>query len=286
MTSRRIRIAADSVCDLPEEIVSAFGIGIIPTYISAGGESIPDDGHSLSRARFYRDLPGMRPYPTTAAPSPGDAEAFYRSLVEDGAEHIVSIHVPAQLSGTINAMRLGAEAAGADKISIVDSLQLTFGIGFQVWAAAELAASPDAGVPGILETIERVRRHTRVYAIIRTMEYLRRSGRVNAMAAGLGGLIKISPVIAVDDGEVKSIGRVRTWSRAVARLRELTLAQAPLCRLAILHVANESGAERFLDSIQDVAPSDTLVIETTPTVGTHIGPGAIGVATLSNDWRR
>lgn len=286
MTSRRIRIAADSVCDLPEAIVSAFGIGIIPTYISAGGESIPDDGHSLSRARFYRDLPEMQPYPTTAAPSPGDAEAFYRSMLEDGAEHIISIHVPAALSGTINAMRLGAEAAGADRITIVDSLQLTFGIGLQVWAAAEIADAPGADVPAILDAIERVRRHTRVYAIIRTMEYLRRSGRVNAMVASLGGLIKISPVISVEDGDVKSIGRVRAWSRAVARLRELTLAQAPLYRLAILHVANQSGAEQFLDSIQDVAPSDTLVIETTPTVGTHIGPGAIGVATLNSDWRR
>ena len=285
MTSKRIRVAADSVCDLPEHVASALDIRIIPTYVNIGSESIPDDGRALSREQFYRDLPAMPVHPTTAAPSPGDAEAFYRAMFDEGAEHIVSIHVPEQLSGVMNAMRLGAEATGAEKVSVVDSLQLTFGIGLQVWAAAELAAQ-DADLDVILNAIERVRQYSKVYAIIGTMEYLRRSGRVNAVVASLSGLLKLNPVISVGDGEVTSIGRVRTWSRAEARLRELTLAQAPLERLAILHVANRSGAERFLDSVQEVAPSDTLVIETTPTLGTHIGPGAIGVATLSGDWRQ
>ena len=140
MTSKRIRVAGDSVCDLPEHIVSALDIRIIPTYVNIGSESIPDDGRALSREQFYRDLPTMPAHPTTAAPSPGDAEAFYRAMFDEGAEHIVSIHVPEKLSGVMNAMRLGAEATGAEKVSVVDSLQLTFGIGLQVWAAAELAA--------------------------------------------------------------------------------------------------------------------------------------------------
>ena len=290
MTSSRVRIAADSVCDLPEEIVAALGIRIIPTYVNIGRESIPDDGVSLDREQFYRQLSTMKTQPTTAAPSPGDAETFFRSIIDDRAQHIVSIHVPEKLSGTLNAMRLGAEALGAealgaDKVTLVDSGQLTLGIGFQVWAAAELAAQ-DAELGSILNVIERVRRHSRVYAIIDTMEYLRRSGRVNALVASLGGLLRIKPIVSVGDGEVSSIARLRTWKRAEHRLRELTLAQAPLDRLAVLHIANRAGAEKFLDSIRDIAPSDTLVIETTPTLGTHIGPGSIGVATLNKDWRR
>ena len=102
----------------------------------------------------------MSPHPQTAAPSPGDAEAFFRSLFDEGAEHIISLHVPANLSGTLNAMRLGAEFA-AGQITLVDSLQLTFGIGMQVWAAAQLAAE-GASVADILAAIERVRRHTQV----------------------------------------------------------------------------------------------------------------------------
>lgn len=285
MTSSRIHIAADSVCDLPAHIVESLKVHIIPTYVNIGGESIPDDGKSLDRERFFRELPGMRSLPTTAAPSPGDAETFYRTILDNGATRIISIHVPEKLSGTLNAMRLGAEAVGADRVTLVDSLQLTFGIGYQVWAAAELAAD-GAELAAILDEIERVRQRTRVYAIIDTMEYLRRSGRVNALVASVGGLLKIKPIVDVSDGAVTSIARLRTWSRAEQRLQSLTQEQSPLERLAVLHVSNRAGAEKFLDSIRDIAPSDTLVIETTPTLGTHIGPGSIGVATLSRDWRR
>ncbi len=285
MTSSRIRIAADSVCDLPAQLVESLNIHIIPTYVNIGSDSIPDDGTSLDRERFFRELPSMRTLPTTAAPSPGDAEAFYRGILDDGAEHIVSIHVPEKLSGTLNAMRLGAEAVGADRVTLVDSLQLSFGIGFQVWAAAEFAAK-GAALAAILDAIERVRQHTRVYAIIDTMEYLRRSGRVNALVASIGGLLKIKPIVRVDDGEVTSIARLRTWSRAEQRLHSLTRDQMPLERLAVLHIANSAGAEKFLQGIYDMAPSDTLIIETTPTLGTHIGPGSVGVATLTADWRK
>ena len=285
MTSSRIRIAADSVCDLPADLADAMNIHIIPTYVNTGGESIPDDGRSLDRERFYRELPAMRPPPTTAAPSPGDAADFYRGILDAGVERVVSIHVPVKLSGTLNAMRLGAATVGADRITLVDSLQLTFGMGLQAWAAAELAA---AGAPlaTILDAVERVRRHTRVYAIVDTLEYLRRSGRVNPLVANIGGFLKIKPIISVADGEVESVARLRTWARAEERLAALIRAEAPLERLAILHVANRTGAEMLRERLRDVAPSDTLVIEATPTLGTHVGPGAIGAATLQANWRR
>lgn len=284
MTSSRIRIAADSVCDLPADLAAKLNVKIIPTYVNVGADSIPDDGVALDRAQFYRDLPNLPQQPTTAAPSPGDAEEFYRSILADGADHIISIHVPKKLSGVLNAMRLGAQAAGSSRVTLVDSQQLTFGIGMQAWVAAELAQK-DAERDRILHIIERVRAHTRVYAAIESIEYLRRSGRVNPLVAGLGDLLRIKPIVSVGDGEVKPIGRQRAWKRAVARLRELTRAQAPLDRLAILHSANRKGAESFLDSLRDIAPSATLVIEATPTLGTHIGPGAIGVATLNSNWR-
>lgn len=285
MTSKLIRIAADSVCDLPAELRDALAVRIIPTYVNIGGKSIADDGRQLDRAQFYRDLPKMETHPTTAAPSPGDAAAFYRDILAQGVDEIISIHVAETLSATLNAMRLGAEAVDRDRIALVDSRQLTFGMGVQVWVAAELAQQ-GADRDTILAAIERVNQHTKVYALIDSMDYLRRSGRVNALAASLGSMLRIKPIIAVDSGQVSSIGRLRTWARAEQRLRDLVREQAPLDRLAVLHVANRDGAERFLSSILDIAPSDTLVIETTPTIGTHIGPGSIGVATLNRNWRQ
>ena len=284
MTFSRIQVAADSVCDLPDEIVSKFDIRVIPTYVNIGEKSIPDDGKALDRQTFYRQLPTMSKQPTTAAPSPGDAEAFYRSMLTDGAEQIVSIHVPERLSGVLNTMRLGARAVDARRVALVDSLQLTIGIGFQVWVAAELAVE-GASLDDILEAIERVRLHTEVYAIIDTMQYLQRSGRVSSLVAGIGTLLRIKPIVRVAEGDITSLARTRTWSRAEAKLKALTQDQSPLDRLAILHIDNRAGAERFLDSIREIAPKETFVIEVCPTLGTHIGPGSIGVATLNQDWR-
>ncbi len=284
MTSKRIQVAADSVCDLPDEIVRNLDIRIIPTYVNIGGQSIPDDGVGLDRQAFYRQLPSMTAQPTTAAPSPGEAEAFYRNMLNDGAENIVSIHVPERLSGVLNTMRLGARAVDAERVRLVDSLQLTFGIGLQVWAAAELAVE-GASLNDILEAIERVRQHTEVYAIIDTMQYLQRSGRVNSLVAGIGTLLKIKPIVRVADGDITALARSRTWSRAEAKLKALTQDQAPLDRLAVLHIDNRLGAERFLDSIREIAPQETHIIEVCPTLGAHIGPGSIGVATLNQDWR-
>ncbi len=285
MTSSRFRIASDSVCDLPTAIVDELGINIIPTYVNIGEQSLPDDGTALVREQFYRDLPQMRVLPTTAAPSPGDAESFFRNILRHDDQHVVSIHVPAKLSGVLNTMRLGAHAVSSDRITLVDSQQLTLGMGFQVWVAAELSAA-GAELKTILATIERVRQHTRVYAIIDTLEYLKRSGRVNALMANFSSLLRIKPIVEVKDGEINAMARMRTWARAAARLGELTRAQAPLDRLAVLHINNRSAGERLLDSLADIAPPDSIIVEVTPTLGTHIGPGSIGVATLNANWRQ
>lgn len=284
MTSKRIQITADSVCDLPKEVVSNLNIKIIPTYVNIGDKSIPDDGVALIREEFYEQLPSMPSQPTSAAPSPGDAEVFYRDSLKD-ADHLISIHIPAKLSGVYNTMRLGAQAVDDERISLVDSLQLSMGIGMQVWVAAELAQETD-DVDAILAAIERVRQNSKLYAIIDTMEYMKRSGRVNTVVAGVGTFLKIKPIVTVWDGDVSTHVKVRTWSRAEAKLRELAQAEAPLDRLAILHIANREGAEKFLDSIRDIAPEKTIISEVTPTLGTHIGPGSLGITTLSKNWRQ
>lgn len=284
MTSKRIQITADSVCDLPPDLLAELGVKVIPTYVNIGDKSYADDGVDLIREDYYRLLPSLSKQPTTAAPSPGDAEAFYRPLLEN-ADHIISLHVPQKLSGVLNTMRLGAQAIDAEKVTLVDSLQLSFGIGMQVWVAAELAQE-NKTVDEILSAIERVRQKTQVYAVFATMEYLKRSGRVNSLVASVGTILKIKPIIRVWEGDILSFARVRTWGNAVEKLRELTRAETPLDRLAVLHIDNRTGAEEFLESIRDIAPEKSLIIEVTPTLGTHIGPGSLGVATLSKNWRQ
>ena len=244
MTSRRIQITADSVCDLPPRIAAEFGIRIIPTYVSIDGKSIPDDGNPSTARTSMSGFPSSRlsrqpPRRRRAMPS-----VFIVRPLAAGADHIISIHVPENLSGVLNVMRLGAESVAKHKITLVDSSQLTFGIGLQVWAAAEFARQT-GDIDAILGRLEQVRRHTRVYAIIDSLEYLKRSGRVSSLIANVGSLLKIKPIIGVRDGDIHLIARQRTWTRAAARLRTLIRQQAPLDRLAILHTAIGPAPKHF-----------------------------------------
>ena len=270
----------------PKELAEKYQITVIPTFVNYGGGSYADDGVELVREKFYADLPEMTDHPTTAAPSPGIAAEYLTKVVED-ADHIIGIHVPEKLSATLNAIRLGAEMAGLteDRITFVDGLTLSMGIGNQAVIAAEMAQETD-DVPKIVEAIERVRLNTQVYAMIDTMEFLKRSGRVSSVVAGVGSLLKIKPIVRVWDGEVLSHSRMRTLSKGVAKLEELVRDEAPLDRLTILNVSNRDGAEELKAKLSDVLPEDTRIIEAGPTLGTHIGPGALGAVTLSEKWRQ
>ncbi len=284
MTSKqRIRIVTDSVCDIPPDLITRWSITVIPCYVNFGGRSYADDGVELDREAFYRALPTARPYPTTAAPSPGLAEEKLREALQS-ADHVVAIHVPAKLSGTLNAVRLAAQAVDPDRITIVDSHTLTMGIGWQVLAAAE-AAQASGDLDQVLSAIERTRQHQKLYAAIATMDNLKRSGRVNALVANVGTLLQIKPIVSVADSEVQSVARIRTFNKALETLYDLVQAEAPLDRLAILHISNLAGAQAFQAKLGELAPPDTLIVEVGPTLGTHIGPGSVGVATVSKQWR-
>lgn len=283
-SKQRIRIVTDSVCDIPPDLIARWSITVIPCFVNFGGKSYADDGVELNREIFYRDLPTTRPYPTTAAPSPGIAEEKLRTALND-ADHIVAIHVPSKLSGTLNVVRLAAESVAPDRITIVDSHTLTMGIGWQVLAAAE-TAERTGDLAQVLEAIERTRQNQKLYAAIATMDNLKRSGRVNALVANIGTLLQIKPIVSVADSDVQSVARIRTFNKALETLLSLVRAEAPLDKLAILHISNLAGAQAFQAQLKDIAPPDTLIVEVGPTLGTHIGPGSVGAATVSKQWRQ
>lgn len=283
MTSKRIGIVTDSVCDVPPELIAQWGITVIPCFVNYDGNSYADDGVELDRAAFYRNMPAMKSWPTTAAPSPGLAEEKLRAALAE-ADHLVCIHVPGGLSATLNAVRLAAEKVDPQRITIVDSLQLSMGIGLQVLVAAE-AAQQTGDVQQVLDAVERARLNIQLYAGIVTMEGLRRSGRVNAVVAGVGSLLQIKPIVRVWDGAVLPVARVRTMHKLMSSVRDYVRAEAPLERAVILHVYNEQGALQLRDELGDILPHDTMIVEVGPTLGVHIAPGAVGAATLSQKWR-
>jgi DegV family protein with EDD domain len=284
MTFKKIRFVTDSVCDIPADLVKKWDIAVVPCYVNYDDESHLDDGVDLKREEFFRKLPSMRTMPKTAAPSVGMTEKAITEAAQD-ADHVVIVTTPAKLSGIFNAMRLGAADIPAEKVSLIDSGMVTMALGWQVLIGAEVAQET-GDVQKVLDAIQRVRKNQKLYAGLDTMEFLRRGGRVGWAAASIGALLQIKPILNVQDGEVTPLARIRTFSKAKEKLVELTREQAPLDRLAIIHANNPEGARDIQKHLGDAAPADTLIIEVGPTLGTHIGPGALGVIPVSKSWRQ
>ncbi len=271
-----VRVVTDSTCDLPPALAAAHGIEVIPVYINVGERGYLD-GVDLTRTEFYARLPAYDPPPTTASPGPEPFRQTYATLAADGADEVISIHVAANLSTVCNVATAAAREVTRPRVTIVDSQQVSVGTGFLALTAARLAAAGRTAAEIVAALPDQIRR-TRVFAALDTLEYLRRSGRVNALVAGLGSLLQIKPILTIHKGVIHS-DRVRTRSQAVQRIIDLLQARAPLAHLAVLHTGARARAEALLAQVRHLAPpGDVPILEVTPAIGTHVGPEGLGLA--------
>jgi DegV family protein with EDD domain len=176
---------------------------------------------------------------------------------------------------------LGAEGAESADVTLFDSHQISMGLGFLALTAAR-AAQAGATVSEIVTTLEATVRRTYVFAMLDTLEYLRRSGRVSWPEFSLGTLLRIKPLLQVYNGHVQSLEKVRTQRRALEHLIQHVAELGPLRELALLHTANPQGAERLRDRARELIPEPyaPVAVEVTPTIGAHVGPGALGFACI------
>ncbi len=274
-----IKIVTDSTADLDPKWVDQYNIRVIPAFVNFGDESFADDGVEITRQEFYVRLKEANELPTTAAPPPGISESAFRELLTD-ADHVIALTVAANLSGIHNGMALAAKNVSPDKITVVDSGSLTMGLGWLVLAAAE-AAHNGKSVEEILSIVENVRQRTRVYAALDTLENLRRSGRVSWASAAIGSLLRIKPIVGVKDGNVEAVTRVRTFKKAVEEIVRLAETHTPIARLAVLHSNSPDRAEELHQLLEKIAPANyTVTADVTTAIGTHVGPGAVGIAVV------
>lgn len=282
--SIKIRFVTDSVADIPPELQEQWRIGVVPAFVNYGGESYADDRVHLDREQYYKDILDMPELPTTAAPPPSIAQEIVENTFQ-GADHLIAITTPARLSGIYNAVRLGMQELPHDKVTLIDSGQLSMAMGWQVLIGAE-TADRTGNLNDTLEAIKRVQNNQSLFAGLATMELLRRSGRVGWASANIGALLQIKPVVSVENGEVSSVARVRTFKRAIASVVDFTQKQAPFDRVAFLHTNNLDAVEDMRQLMSEHLP-DTEIITTiaNPALGTHIGPGAIGIAVVSQTWK-
>ena len=272
-----VAVITDSSSDLPDDLVAAHHIGIVPLTIRFGQEEFVDR-RDLTPAEFWARSKTSTELPQTAAPSPGAFEEAFRQAAAGGADAVVCITLSSKLSATIQSAQAGAEAVAGDlEVRVVDSRSTTLGLGLIAMAAAEAAAG-GAGAAEVAKVAEDLVGRTRIHGTLDTLENLRKGGRIGGAQALLGSLLSIKPMIEVRDGAVEPGPKQRTRSKALAALAQRVASEPAIEKLAVLH-GDAPDVDVLLAQLADSFPRDRIVVgQLGPVVGTHTGPRTIGVA--------
>ena len=271
-----ISVVTDSAANLPADLAGELGIVVVPLHLAIGERAFRD-GVNIGIAEFYEQLQGGPEAASTAAPSPGDFLEAFRSV--PGDHDIVCVTVAAAVSATYqSASAAAAELPG--RVEVVDSTNASMGEGFVVMEAAR-AAREGAARDEVVTKARRVASRTRIFATIDTFEFLKRSGRVRRAAAYAATMLNIKPVFRFSDGDADGIARPRTRGRALERIIQEVLGEAadrPV-HVAAFHALAEADAKEVVRRIEAEADVvESYVVEATPVMGAHTGPGLVGVA--------
>ncbi len=276
----QVRIVTDSTADLPPELAAELGISIVPLQVAFGSETYRD-GIDLTPGQFYERLASSSVLPRSSQPSVGAFEEEYDRLCRE-TDSIVSIHISSSLSGTFNSALLARDRfRNRANIEVIDSRLVSMGLGLAAIECARLARQ-GADLKTVAQHAARVLPNIHVHFIVDTLEYLQRGGRIGRAQAFLGSLLNVKPVLKIEEGEVRPVEKVRTRAKAVERLVEfveLFSDTSGIKDLCILYSTTPDDVEHILSRIAPIVPRErTLVSQVGPVVGTHVGPGVLGIA--------
>lgn len=282
----RIAVVTDSTAYLPADLAERFALRIVSLHVTVDGADTLDE-HSFTPDDLAAAFARKHRVTTSGATSDELARA-YQDALDSGADGVVSIHLSQQLSQTCDAARLAASQVDSGRVRVVDSRSAGMGLGFAVLAAAEYAAA-GADLGEVEAAATRAAARAVVRFSVQTLEYLRRGGRIGAATAVLGTALAIKPLLHVNDGRIEALEKVRTTTRAMSRLLEITVLSASSGpnSFAVHHMAAQDRAEQLAADIRRRVPhcQDCVVSEVGPVIGAHIGPGALGVVLLPGGWR-
>jgi DegV family protein with EDD domain len=275
----RIRVVCDSASDLPQSELDRLQITMVSLSIRFGDEEFVDRV-TLSIEEFWRRCAQSSTLPETSAPSPGAFRAAYEAAATEGCTGVVVIALSSALSGTYQSALVAAEAVtDLIDVRVVDSLAVSMAQGLLAIDVAERALE-GASLDELEHYALAQRSHVGVVAMLDTLDHLIKGGRVGGAKALLGQVLSIKPLLELRDGIVAEAGRQRTTSRAMASIAATAKSHAPLRRLALIHAqSNQVAALSAL--VADLATEfPMLIADMGPTVGTHGGPGLIGLTWL------
>jgi DegV family protein with EDD domain len=276
-----MRLVTDSTAGLPPDLARQYGIHVVPQIINFSGETFRS-GMDLTIAEFYQRLAAARELPTTSQPSAGEFAELFRRLGADGST-VLAIVLSNELSGTYLSAQGAKEMLPEADIYVVDSRSISAPLAFMVVEAARLAQA-GSDVEAIKARVAQMSAGFRIYFLVDTLEYLHKGGRIGGASALLGTALKMKPILCIRDGRVEPFERVRTKTRAVARLKELVRAGLDPQRGGKIYLATIHGNARpeavalHADLVDAFHPDETLLTDLTPAIATHAGPGVLAVA--------
>ncbi|MGC1418545.1 MAG: DegV family protein [Acidimicrobiales bacterium] len=275
----RVRVISDSSCDLPEELVRRFDIEIVSLSIRFGDEEFTDRV-DLSPSEFWARCKASKTLPATAAPSPGSFQSAYERARDSGFDGVIALTISAALSATHQAAVIAADAvADTMPVRVIDSKAASMALGLLVLDVAELAQG-GAPLDELAAHAEALLDKIGVIAMLDTLDHLVKGGRIGGARALLGQVLAIKPLIELKNGVVAEAGRQRTRAKALSAIVAVARTHTPLRRLAIVH--GDSSERAALETLVGDIPIEfpLIIADMGPTVGTHGGPGIIGVAWL------
>jgi DegV family protein with EDD domain len=279
----KVAIVTDSSAYIPKDLVKNLNITVVPLVVIWGNETL-EDGLDILPEQFYNRLKTAKEMPTTSQVSVPNMHKAFSGLLDQGYE-VLGIFLSSKLSGTMQSATQGREelAFGKEKVTFVDSYTTAMAMGFHVTSAAK-AASQGASVSECKKIAEDAQKNSGVYFVVDTLEFLHRGGRIGGGRRFLGSALNIKPILTVGDGKVEAAGSVRTKAKAVNHIVELVHDQCKgknNVHLATLHANAEQEAKELLKTAGlGLNVVESLLSEVSPAIGTHTGPGTVGLAYL------
>jgi DegV family protein with EDD domain len=272
-----LRVVTDSTCDIPPELAEELGIRIVPIYVMFGQETYRDRV-DMGADEFFARLVTNNVHPTTSVPSPKDFADVYNELAAE-ADEIISIHLTAKESGTYNSAVLAKDlVAKKCRIEVVDSQSISMSLGMLVIAAARAARS-GAKLDEVAEMVRSNVPRVHLMILVDTLKYVVRGGRLNRPTGLVGTVLRVRPLLTLKEGDLKPVGVARTKARAVESLYNFANRFSGVKELAVAYTTERDEAASLLERLKAVFPDvPSYLARVGPSLGTHAGPGAMGVA--------
>jgi len=276
---KRIALITDSTCDLPKAIIEKYNINIIPLHVVYKDREF-DDGVDITPEEVYDSL--SREIPKTSLPSIGKTLKLFQKLKEEGYRDILAIHISSGLSGTYSMVKNLKEKAQQSGLSlhVIDSKSLSMGLGFLVIKAGQLIEK-STPLQDIIKTIDKCRKEIKTFFVLKTLEYLRKGGRIGLVEGTIGEIFSIKPIISINkEGIYYTVSKSRGRKRSLKKLVEITKNAIGNRKvdIAVMHGASLNEAKEMIQKVKkEINTKEVFTGQIGPVMGVHTGPGLIGI---------